>query len=500
MNPRQFLRRSLGALSAAAALATAAQAQFTLSEIALDMPSTDQGQEFVEIAGAPGASLSGYFLVLIEGDGSSAGLADAVYNLGSYSLGANGLLLIRDTATVLQPAPAAQTNVVVFDFTPDMENGSTSFLLGFGTPPALGADLDSDNDGVLNPGILAGFTVVDAVAFIENDGAANVGYADDVGGTHLGPFVGFNADTAYRTYNASGTPCIWAAGDVLGTTPGPYTFDFGAGEVFGFQLHGVTSALTLNPGTPNVLFDGDLDGIANACDTCTDVDGDGFGDAGFPANTCANDVCPTNPDPLQLDSDGDGLGDACDNCVSVANPGQADCDADLLGDACEIAAGAADTNGNLIPDLCEQGLVITYCTSGTSANGCTPVLVASGLPSAAALNGFVLASTGLDADRTALAFYGLSGPKASVWAPGSTSYLCVKSPTKRIPTQQTGGTNGACDGSYTVDWLDFMATHPSALGNPLSAGIVVNAQVWYRDPSAPQATNLTNGVQWTLAP
>ena len=45
--------------------------------------------------------------------------------------------------------------------------------------------------------------------------------------------------------------------------------------------------------------DADHDGIPDYLDRCTDLDGDGFGDPGFPANTCPLDNCPTLPNPNQ---------------------------------------------------------------------------------------------------------------------------------------------------------------------------------------------------------
>ena len=75
-------------------------------------------------------------------------------------------------------------------------------------------------------------------------------------------------------------------------------------------------------------YDADNDGIFDACDSCTDTDGDGFGDPGFPSNTCGLDNCPNVYNPDQLDSNGDGIGDACQpppppECIAdIAPPGR----------------------------------------------------------------------------------------------------------------------------------------------------------------------------------
>jgi hypothetical protein len=69
-----------------------------------------------------------------------------------------------------------------------------------------------------------------------------------------------------------------------------------------------------------------------------------------------------------------------------------------------------------------------------------------------------------------------------------------------MATQNTGGTDGACDGTLSEDWLAFVAAHPGALGAPFAAGQTVNAQGWFRDPPAAKTTSLSNGLEFTVGP
>ncbi len=86
------------------------------------------------------------------------------------------------------------------------------------------------------------------------------------------------------------------------------------------------------------------------------------------------------------------------------------------------------------------------------------------------------------------------------WGAGGTSTMCVKVPNQRMNKLPSGGTFGACDGVLSQDWLAFLAAQPGALGQPFGAGVVVNAQGWFRDPSAVKSTNLSNALEFMTLP
>jgi len=91
--------------------------------------------------------------------------------------------------------------------------------------------------------------------------------------------------------------------------------------------------------------DSDNDFIGNACDDCTDYDGDSFGDPGHPENTCALDNCPDIFNPAQEDFDGDGVGDSCDFLYSTHDDIWTDCTGLIVGNNGNYGDMGNDDNG-----------------------------------------------------------------------------------------------------------------------------------------------------------
>jgi Tol biopolymer transport system component len=141
-----------------------------------------------------------------------------------------------------------------------------------------------------------------------------------------------------------------------------------------------------------------------------------------------------------------------------------------------------------------------YCTASTSSGGCVVSLASSGVPSASSSASFTLSLSQIDGQRSARVVYGLNGPMALPWASGSTSFLCVRPPLQRTPLTSTGGVAGSCSGSLGFDFKAFLASHPFALGSPLTPGDTFCVQAWIFDPSAPKKSQLSSALTFVVAP
>jgi hypothetical protein len=143
----------------------------------------------------------------------------------------------------------------------------------------------------------------------------------------------------------------------------------------------------------------------------------------------------------------------------------------------------------------------SYCTAGTTSNGCLATISGSGTASASAASGFNIQVHNVEGLKQGILFYGINntGFAPTPWGTGS-SYLCVKAPTQRMGTQSSGGTLGACNGVLTTDFNAYRTANPSALGSPFTAGQHVYAQGWFRDPPAPKTTSLSDALSFVLCP
>jgi hypothetical protein len=279
------------ALAACAGSALAQRGSVLMNEFFINPPSSagaDNTREFVELKGQPNAPLTGIWLVQIDGDNSvgndstATGVIDQAIDLSSYTLGSNGLLLIRDAAIDIDcsfedgvQGPDAGTSVVVFNFTPDLENGSATYLLVRNFTGTVNQDLDTGlgGDGILDAQPWG--EIIDVVGFQDGDdvdaGIPSYQYATQLGGIDVsdrlaGVPTGFTSDVFVRICNTIATF------DTDGLSYGPFFFD--PNEVIVFNattgaIEGQTlpADFLLSPGRTNPG-----DGNCTTGPVCNDID------------------------------------------------------------------------------------------------------------------------------------------------------------------------------------------------------------------------------------
>jgi hypothetical protein len=184
------MKSTLYTIAVSAAVACSASGQVWLNEILTNPAGSDStatvGMEYFELRGTPNMSLAGYFLLSLEGQGTTGrGDVNQYFDLGSFSIGANGYLIAVQYGSPYTPIVSGayvvsnsvsqgwgQGNTATgttaghySDGTQlDLENSATTILLvniGSGGAPTLSLDLDTDNDGFLD--LPEGWTLFDSV-------------------------------------------------------------------------------------------------------------------------------------------------------------------------------------------------------------------------------------------------------------------------------------------------------------------------------------------------
>ncbi|MGB5324438.1 MAG: hypothetical protein WBN40_03300 [Pseudomonadales bacterium] len=267
----------LATASALLSLSSTAFATVSISEMLIDAfnlgaaGAADDLQEFIEIVSDTGGveSLAGLHFIAIEGDapGTGEGVIDVVIDLGSYSTGTNGLLVVSDGNTAWDPAADAGTSIVVpaGGFVngdgggDDIENGSMTFAIVSGFSGAGGDDLDTNDDGVLD--VLPWTSVVDAVGWLEIGRNTELSYAVQLGGVEFDSNdLGDRAIDAYAV-GPNGVGYVFAVADRDddGNADGPYELvsfalgDDAPSEQVPLFVGDLNSLFTLTPGSANDL-------------------------------------------------------------------------------------------------------------------------------------------------------------------------------------------------------------------------------------------------------
>src|SRR5688572_4473039 len=147
-------------------------AQILLNELDINPDGTDDGCEYVELIGPPGAIVENIYFLSIGGDsGANEGQVTGVIDFASPgpAIGTNGLLVVASAVGCAPRAYPAGTTVLTTSFlnTGVLQNTSNSFLLvsnPTNIPP--NTDLDANDDGVLE--LPAGTVILDSIATSDN--------------------------------------------------------------------------------------------------------------------------------------------------------------------------------------------------------------------------------------------------------------------------------------------------------------------------------------------
>ncbi len=251
--------------------ATAHGQALLLNEVEADAPdaATQFACQYAELRGTPGATVpANYYFVSINGAAASFGDLQFIVPLGGRTVGANGTITIINSIEGTCPGrtlPAGTTTVAIEDFDGLglQDSGARTFaIITAPSAPAAGADIDLNNDRVIDPA--SGVAVIDGIGFTTNVDfqavyAPNLYNAAVEGGNTLVP----DAATRFPSNNTPLSAAAWYFGELASSPPNTTVYT-GSPQSANFPAGGA-----LTPGGPNV------GGATVAADAVADFNGDG---------------------------------------------------------------------------------------------------------------------------------------------------------------------------------------------------------------------------------
>ncbi|MEQ8849503.1 dockerin type I domain-containing protein [Botrimarina sp.] len=174
------------------AAAPAALGQVYINEIFFDPggAGTDLRDEFIELRGAADQSLANHYLIFLENELDSAGAGEAgvienIFDLGAYSLGANGFLTLQQKFNRYSGAQLVEGATHLVNEGPNKPGSGPSAFPGFGNndPGAEGSTIGASD-------LVSGLDAPTTGA-IENSGFTAMLIRNDAGEA---PLLGFDLD------------------------------------------------------------------------------------------------------------------------------------------------------------------------------------------------------------------------------------------------------------------------------------------------------------------
>ncbi len=171
-----------------------------ISEILVDPLFGDNNTtQMVELRGEPNQTLAdGTYLVVISERVPDEGKIHGIFDLGGQQFGSNGYLVLLQQDSPHQPHPDAnvlQSTTEAFGGLPggiytdthtlsnriDFIIGANGyFLIESNVPPTLGADIDADNNGLIDSTVADQWTVLDSISLHPFVGRGKIAYGEIV--------------------------------------------------------------------------------------------------------------------------------------------------------------------------------------------------------------------------------------------------------------------------------------------------------------------------------